>query len=255
MHQFFRQLLLKCSNFSQAQQELKWLALYVLEKSRKNGDMITDQWCIALSLAHLLPPNTCHIYGIDNSSDALSLADLNLEVLNRKKILRNHVEFLKFDILEASIKEVKSFVREIKYNCDEEKGEGFDLIVSNPPYIARNEYATLDADVRLWEDEFALVADDNGTAFHNRITYLASRYLLRRKNYLPDDYHIKGERIISQHNVIKDMYDEMSRMSIPQIVMEIGGGHQVEKVTNDLKKHGFRRTEIWTDAANKESCY
>ncbi|CAG8785058.1 14217_t:CDS:2, partial [Acaulospora morrowiae] len=124
-------------------------------------DICTGSGCIALSLARSLPPNSCHIHGIDISSDALSLANINLENINKKRKFENHVEFLHLDILQTPISEIKSFVQKAtKYNYDEEnefnQDNGFDLIVSNPPYITHNEYATLDPDVRLWEDKCAL---------------------------------------------------------------------------------------------------
>ncbi|CAG8624888.1 1740_t:CDS:1, partial [Acaulospora morrowiae] len=98
-------------------------------------------------------------------------------------------------------------------------------------------------DVRLWEDKCALVADDNGTVFHSRIAYLASKYLLKKK------YRI------SHNKITKDiLHNDNIRTSAPHIVMEIGGGHQVKKVINDLKKYGFGCTEIWKDAMNKERC-
>jgi release factor glutamine methyltransferase len=41
-------------------------------------------------------------------------------------------------------------------------GEQFDLIVSNPPYIARDEYQLLDPSVRCHEPRIALVSGDDG---------------------------------------------------------------------------------------------
>ncbi|CAG8770213.1 13286_t:CDS:1, partial [Acaulospora morrowiae] len=43
MHQYFLQLLPKCLNLSQAQQELKWLALYVLKKSKDNKKYFAEK--------------------------------------------------------------------------------------------------------------------------------------------------------------------------------------------------------------------
>lgn len=41
-------------------------------------------------------------------------------------------------------------------------GEQFDVIVSNPPYVALNDRTTLDAEVREWEPEAALFAGTDG---------------------------------------------------------------------------------------------
>lgn len=41
---------------------------------------------------------------------------------------------------------------------------GFDMIVSNPPYISRSDYADLDLSVRDWESQLALVGERPGSA-------------------------------------------------------------------------------------------
>lgn len=48
-------------------------------------------------------------------------------------------------------------------------GERFDLIVSNPPYIAVDEYDALDASVRDYEPAVALVSPDQGMFHINQI--------------------------------------------------------------------------------------
>ena len=45
----------------------------------------------------------------------------------------------------------------------------FDVIVSNPPYIAEREYAHLPADVKAFEPPAALLAGPEGTEFHQEI--------------------------------------------------------------------------------------
>jgi release factor glutamine methyltransferase len=53
-----------------------------------------------------------------------------------------------------------------------------DVIVSNPPYIAEGEWATLQPEVRLFEPRGALVAGSRGTEFHERLLQEAGRYLV-----------------------------------------------------------------------------
>lgn len=69
-------------------------------------------------------------------------------------------------------------------------GAGFDLVVSNPPYITREAYATLATSVREWEDRGALVGElspteerteDDGLVFYRRISELARGLLKRGK--------------------------------------------------------------------------
>lgn len=52
-----------------------------------------------------------------------------------------------------------------------------DVIVSNPPYIAEADWATLQPEVRLFEPRGALIAGPQGTELHERLLQEASRYL------------------------------------------------------------------------------
>jgi release factor glutamine methyltransferase len=52
-----------------------------------------------------------------------------------------------------------------------------DVIVSNPPYIAEADWATLQPEVRLFEPRGALVAGPKGTELHERLLREAGRYL------------------------------------------------------------------------------
>lgn len=54
----------------------------------------------------------------------------------------------------------------------------FEVIVSNPPYIAPGEAASLPADVRDWEPHSALFADDEGLADLREIVEEAPRHLV-----------------------------------------------------------------------------
>ena len=52
-----------------------------------------------------------------------------------------------------------------------------DIIVSNPPYIAEADWATLQPEVRLFEPRGALIAGPQGTELHERLLREAGRYL------------------------------------------------------------------------------
>ncbi|RIA97718.1 S-adenosyl-L-methionine-dependent methyltransferase, partial [Glomus cerebriforme] len=188
-------------------------------------DVCTGSGCIALSLAHHLPTNSSNIHGIDISSNALSLAKLNYFTFNSKNQLKNSVNFSKLDILNASQNEIDLFVKK-----STENGKGFNMILSNPPYVTHKEYETLTDDVKLWEDKIALIADKDGIAFHERIAHLATK-----------------------NNGLLYIKDNMQN-DLPQLIMEIGGSHQVKKVIDYLKNCGFKHLEIWKDAAKKDRC-
>ncbi|CAG8815932.1 29738_t:CDS:2, partial [Racocetra persica] len=190
------------------------------KSSFKIIDICTGSGCIALALSNALPKNSCYINGVDISNDALSLANLNLSIMDSCKKIHNHVEFFHFDIMKSTDEQIYEFMQ---------KSNGYDLVVSNPPYISHDEYLTLDEDVRLWEDKLAMVADENGTIFHNRIAYLTARYLFKKNSPFT--------------NVWKN--------KIPQLVMEIGGSHQISSIVEELKKYNFKSVDIWKDSAGK----
>ncbi|KAJ3293625.1 hypothetical protein HK104_004321 [Borealophlyctis nickersoniae] len=113
-------------------------------------------------------------------------------------------------------------------------GGGFDIIVSNPPYIPPHEYAELDEGVSLWEDRRALLASDSdGVRFHKRIGRLAKAFLLRNE----------GDRIGG--------ISEGSTPPVPTLVLEVGEG-QAQKVVQVLRDEGFTQVEAWKDLVGVE---
>jgi len=55
--------------------------------------------------------------------------------------------------------------------------EKFDCIVSNPPYISKDDFHYLPIDIRMFEPELALVAEREGLSFHEIIIREARSYL------------------------------------------------------------------------------
>jgi release factor glutamine methyltransferase len=116
-------------------------------------DLCTGSGCIALALAKAFPKAT--VVGIDINHDAIELAQKN----KRHNAIDN-VHFIVSDLYQAL-----------------DPLESFDLIVSNPPYLTDQEYQQLMPDVKLWEDEQALVADEQGLAIYKRIASQARSHL------------------------------------------------------------------------------
>lgn len=54
---------------------------------------------------------------------------------------------------------------------------GFDIIVSNPPYISEREYADLQPEVRDFEPKAAFLAGPDGLDFYRRIIEEAPNFL------------------------------------------------------------------------------
>ena len=119
-------------------------------------DMCTGSGCILLSLLHY--SNDCEGLGVDLSAEALEVAGRNvLKVLTPEKA--EHAHFLQSDLFE--------------------KVEGkFEIIVSNPPYIASAEVEKLMPEVRDHEPRMALDGTEDGLYFYRRIIEEAGRHLV-----------------------------------------------------------------------------
>lgn len=100
-------------------------------------DICTGSGCIAIALARNLP--FASVTGIDISADALAVARENA---SRCKA---HVDFEQKDAL-APV-------------ADEQ--DKYDIVVSNPPYIAQHEEKEMDSNVLDYEPHLALFVPDN----------------------------------------------------------------------------------------------
>ncbi len=121
------------------------------EQSLRILDIGTGSGCIAVSLQKHLP--LCEVWGIDVSGSALQVAQKNAENLHVSPILRE------MDFLDRA-------------NWDDFLP--FDVIVSNPPYITKQEFEKLDANVKDHEPDIALIAqDDDPFIFYKAIAEFA----------------------------------------------------------------------------------
>jgi release factor glutamine methyltransferase len=135
-------------------EELVELAAQACKPNAKILDIGTGSGCIAISLSKKLPEAEVHAWDI--SEVALEVAKQNNEQLSAS------VHFEQHDIL--------------TYQATGE--EAFDLIISNPPYIAESEKAEMEANVLAWEPSIALFVPDNDPLlFYRRIGELALRML------------------------------------------------------------------------------
>jgi release factor glutamine methyltransferase len=48
-------------------------------------------------------------------------------------------------------------------------GQTWDIIVTNPPYVGRNEFSTLEPEVKLWDPSHALIGGETGTEYPARL--------------------------------------------------------------------------------------
>ena len=120
----------------------------------KGIDIGTGSGCISIALACYIPDLL--MCAIDISEEALKVAKRNIQ----KHDLEKRVYTLKSDILEHYT-----------------KGEKVDLIVSNPPYISKEDVDTLMIEVIGHEPRQALTDEGNGLSFYKRISKEAKGYL------------------------------------------------------------------------------
>jgi release factor glutamine methyltransferase len=116
-------------------------------------DVGTGSGCVAITLAK--QHKTARITAVDTSSAALEIALGNA----KKHGLADRVTFVEGDLFAPVA------------------GQMFDVIVSNPPYIADAEFANLDKGVRDFEPRTALAGGPEGLSFYRRIAAAARAHL------------------------------------------------------------------------------
>ena len=161
----------------------------------------TGSGCIALALGDALPKS--QVYGTDINRDALSLAQENA-----KHNQISNVTFLYSDLFNEIPRDLR-----------------FDLIISNPPYIPEQDWATLDRSVSQWEDKRALIAEDQGMALIKKIIDAAPAYL--KPNEL------------------------LKKNGIAQLLIEIDETQGVA-VSTYLENHGYTHITIAKDLEGKD---
>ena len=122
-------------------------------------DLCTGSGCIALALAKEFP--YAEAYGTDSSQVAMAYAKENAAINGIK-----NATFLRGNLFEP----VK-------------KPATFNLIVSNPPYIKKNDIKMLQPEIKDWEPAEALDGGEDGLDYYRVITPESKRYL-REGGYL-----------------------------------------------------------------------
>ena len=120
------------------------------EENLKVLDIGTGSGAIALALAKNRP--AWSVTAADISQNALDLASENAKNQNLQIFLK-------------------------KSDCFTEISEKYDIIVSNPPYISREDESEVGLNVLYSEPHLALFADEDGLAIYRRIAEDAKDYL------------------------------------------------------------------------------
>lgn len=128
-------------------------------------EMGTGSGCVAIALGKNLPHAI--IVATDISEAALEVARENASGYE----LGERIKFAQGDLFGALAGELAP-------------QEGFDFIVSNPPYMSRKEIGDLPRDVREYEPRIALLAGNEAITVHRRIVAEAKDYLAERGRLL-----------------------------------------------------------------------
>lgn len=160
-------------------------------------DMCTGSGCILLSLLHY--SNECAGVGVDLSEKALEVAAENARRLGMGagNAAAAAGEGCGFDDAadlpgQSSVRFVHS---DLFMNPEISSGGRFDVIVSNPPYIASAEIETLMEEVRLHEPLMALDGTADGLHFYREIINAAPEYLVRGGSLFFEIGYDQGEAV------------------------------------------------------------
>ena len=118
-----------------------------LARAGSTGELLdigTGSGAIVISLASELPG--WQLTGLDISAAALTIARKNIE----SNQVADRVTLLQCDLAELPTQQ-------------------YDLIVSNPPYIAQQEWDELMPEVRCFEPQLALLAENDGLACYQQL--------------------------------------------------------------------------------------
>jgi release factor glutamine methyltransferase len=135
--------------------ETEYIVEAILEE-RPSGSSILDvgtgSGCIAVTLALEIPNS--RVYAADISEEALRVAQKNASNLGA------HVSFVCMDVLDAI------------------RGR-FDFIVSNPPYVRRDQMTYLQREVRDYEPHVALFSPEDELAIYRKLIAGAEQMLMK----------------------------------------------------------------------------
>ena len=174
-------------------------------------DIGSGTGAISIAIANELKSSS--VTGIDINEKAIELANEN-KTLNKIE----NVNFIKSDLFEKIDKDFK-----------------YDLIVSNPPYISKEEYETLMPEVKNYEPQNALTDLGDGLYFYREISKLAGEYL-KGTGYLA--YEIG-------YNQAKDVTKilQNNNFDILSVIKDYGGNDRVVIAKKTIKTENFEEIE------------
>ncbi len=139
-------------------------------------DLGTGSGCIGVTLCHQL--KNAQVIGSDISHAALLVAGRNAESLGSLERFKT----VEADGLDLPAESVPS--------------AGFDVLVSNPPYVADDDSEALSPAVREHEPHQALFADKDGLSFFRRIASSAAKILRPNASVFVEIGYDQHDRVI-----------------------------------------------------------
>ena len=137
-------------------EELIYKVIEYIKSINKNNikilDLCTGSGIIGITLRKELESKSLKVVASDISEEALKVAKENA-IMNEAE-----VKFIQSDIFE-------------------DINEKFDIIVSNPPYIAYNDKITMEDNVLNYDPHLALFAEEDGMYFYREIVENSKEYL------------------------------------------------------------------------------
>ncbi len=139
-------------------------------------DLGTGSGCVGVTLCRHL--DNAFVVGSDISQEALEVAGRNAEKLGLQERFQT-VRADGFDLPAAVV-----------------PTNGFDVLASNPPYVASGDAEALDASVRDHEPHIALFGDGDGLEFYRRIAASADKILAPAGSIFVEIGYDQHDRVI-----------------------------------------------------------
>ncbi len=186
------------------------LARIPSDRSYQILDLGTGSGAIAITLAKHCPQ--AEVVAVDLSADAVSIASMNT-----KNLGVDNVCFVRGNWFDGLV------------------GKKFDMIVSNPPYVAEGDPHLKQGDLRF-EPQMALTASDNGLASLSKITAHAPAYLVAGGWLLLE--HGYDQAAVCRQLLANTDFSNISSYTDLAGIMRVSGG----------QFNGSPRTNCWDTA-------
>ena len=175
----------------------------VIKQVKKEEEInILDIGCGSgnISIALAVKISNCKVFGTDISKDALKISMENADANG----VTSKTEFYRKDIITDDLSDLPKM----------------DIIVSNPPYVSEEKFATLQNEIKYFEPDFAVTDFSDGFKFYKVISERAKQLLKPGgKIYfeLSENQHIKVKEIM-EANGINEIKINKDYLNIERII-------------------------------------